>query len=164
MALAFSQNILLVHNPSRSAMPANINDEQLSDMRRIKPLPLATPTLVSHLIAMSRTAELCRSFSEAFHAPEAVADVEKQYAVVLEHDRKLLRILDFCPALRPNDDPYPTDVDPTRPFDYLPWARFIWSTLFGPFRIRWYRHFLGRSFTDARFSAAREVSLGPLAN
>lgn len=164
MSVAYTQTPILVHPRARCALPSNINDSQLSNHNRIKPLPLSTPTLVSHLLGMHRAAEICKSFADAFELAGRVGGkegVERQYQVVLEHDERLLSVLDFCPALQPTQEPYPEKVDPSREFDYLPWARYLWATLVPPFRIRWYRHFLGRSFSDERFSGARAVSWWP---
>nr|CRX79018.1 hypothetical protein [Leucosporidium scottii] len=159
MTLVYTETSMLAHPMARTCLPSNINDEQLSDTRRIKPLPLSTPTLVSHLLSMSLAAEICKSFADQFHSVAATGDIDKQYAIVVEHDRRLLKVLDFCPALQPSDQPYPTEADPTRPFDYLPWSRHLWATMMPPARIRWYRHFLGRSFSDPRFSDARQICL-----
>ncbi|ORY78897.1 hypothetical protein BCR35DRAFT_304925 [Leucosporidium creatinivorum] len=159
MTLVYTETSMLAHPMARSCLPSNINDEQLSDSRRIKPLPLSTPTLVSHLLSMSLAAEICKSFADQFHSVAATGDLDKQYAIVVEHDRQLLKVLDFCPALKPSDEPYPTTVDPTTPFDYIPWSRHLWATMVPPGRIRWYRHFLGRSFSDPRFSDARQICL-----
>lgn len=75
-------------------------------------------------------------------------------------DAELIHVLDFCPALLRNDEPYPETVEvaPGEVFDYIPWSRHLWATLMPHSRIILFKSFLSRAFSDSRYQEARTVS------
>ncbi|SCV67752.1 BQ2448_5363 [Microbotryum intermedium] len=150
------QPFSLFYPQARTVDPLNANDEDLSNDVACVPRPLHDPTIVSHLLGVSRIADLFREFSQVIFA---LPTIEAQWEYAMSIDNRLLHLLDFCPALKPRSTPYPTHVDINAPFDYLPWARHLWGTFIPLHRIMCLRLFLGKSYHDSQFLPARQICL-----
>ncbi|SGY16808.1 BQ5605_C012g06998 [Microbotryum silenes-dioicae] len=150
------QPFSLFYPPAQTVDPLNANDEDLSNDVSCVPRPLHEPTIVSHLLGVSRIADLFREFSQVIFS---LPTIEAQWDFAISIDNRLLHLLDFCPALKPRATPYPTHVDLNAPFDYLPWARHLWGTFIPLHRIMCLRLFLGKSYHDSQFLPARQICL-----
>ncbi|WRT68124.1 uncharacterized protein IL334_005099 [Kwoniella shivajii] len=145
---------------ARTSPPANINDSELVNGIPISSRPLTEVTRVTHLLAIGRLAALFRDFNQSFTTKTTL---NARFKCVKDHDLRLQALLNDIPDLRPRDDeqyiPMSAVMQADANFDYRPWSRFIWSTSLPPSRIMLYRWFLGKSYTDERWSQARQVCL-----
>ncbi|KAK8870136.1 hypothetical protein IAR55_000706 [Kwoniella newhampshirensis] len=135
--------------------PANVEDVDLSDNGLVVSRPLSDVTCVSHLLIMGRLANLFRDFTPAFTSKQSASS---RFRVVKDFNDRMDRLFDDCPELRPRDDEiYTSEYAITGPFDWRPWARYLWATAIPAMRIQIWRWHLGRSYSDPRFAEAREV-------
>lgn len=82
-----------------------------------------------------------------------------EYQVVCDTEKELLKLLDDFPSLKMSLEPYPTSIHLGPTFDYLPWARHIFTLTIAHRRIILHRGYLGRSFTDPKFKPSHRACL-----
>jgi hypothetical protein len=121
------------------------------------PLYSTIMLIVCSLRLMGRLAGIFRDFCDTFRSTRSLSS---RYKCVKDCDEQLNHLFDDTPDLRPiPDETFSSAFDLTQPYDFRPWSRYLWATTIPPVRIQLWRWFLGRSYTDSRYSEARTVCL-----
>ncbi|KAK4689048.1 hypothetical protein P7C73_g1061, partial [Tremellales sp. Uapishka_1] len=144
----------LIYPAARTSPPANIDDVDLSDDAEVVERPLNQVTCVSQLLVIGRLSDIFRDFSHSFASKQSV---QPRFQWVKTFDERLDRLFDECPELKPSEEVYSPSYDPSRPYDWRQWSRYLWGMSIPALRIHLWRHFLGRSYTDHRFAEARKI-------
>lgn len=138
---------------ARTAQPANIDDENLTDERAFESKPMSTTTYMTHLICVWRLAHRHRLFCRAF---QSATSVKARFQAVKEYSRQLDHVFD-------DTELGPTSVvaTPAHPqsFDYRPWSRRILKDGVERQQINAWRLFLRRAYVDADYAEARQACL-----
>lgn len=151
-------------------MPSNINDIELSDFRRCSLKELIEPTTVSQcaitlfdlvclaetpysMLAMRRLSRILHDYNATVFNAQSL---HRKLAAILKVDARLVRVLDFCPAL--SDPTYSRDSRRLEnQFDFLPWARFTWEWKIASYRMKFYSTFLGVGVADPALLESEQV-------
>ncbi|KLT41693.1 hypothetical protein CC85DRAFT_108549 [Cutaneotrichosporon oleaginosum] len=140
----------------QTAEPFNANPEDYTDTS-VNARPLTQFTVVTHLLCAGRRYRIFRQFSEAFAEAGSLRD---QYAIARAADTELQNNFADFPCLQNSDnDTFEERFDLNGPHDHSPHSRYIWSLLMPAGTILVYRSFLGRAYSDERFTEVREVRL-----
>lgn len=137
------------------AEPFNANPEDYTDTS-VNVRPLSTFTAITHLLCAGRRYRIFRQFSEAFGEAATLKD---QYMIAMAAERALQDNFAEFPCLQNSDnDTFEERFDLHGPHDHSPHSRYLWSLLMPAGTILVYRSFLGRAYSDERFTEVREVS------
>lgn len=140
----------------QTSEPFNANFEDFTDTAVVA-RPFSEFTIVTHLLCAGRRYRIFRQFSEAFADAHSLKD---QYMIAMAADRALQDNFNDFPCIHGSDnDTFDEVFDLHGPHDHRPHSRYIWSLLMPSGTILVYRSFLGRAYSDERFTEVREVSV-----
>ncbi|BEJ11878.1 hypothetical protein CspHIS471_0203380 [Cutaneotrichosporon sp. HIS471] len=136
--------------------PFNANPEDYTDTS-VNPRPFSQFAVVTHILCAGRRYRIFRQFSEAFGEAASLRD---QYAIARAADNELQNnFADFACLQNSDNDTFDERFDLNSPHDHSPHSRYIWSLLMPAGTILVYRSFLGRAYSDDRFTEVRETCL-----
>ncbi|OCF32461.1 hypothetical protein I316_05887 [Kwoniella heveanensis BCC8398] len=144
----------LIYPEALTDLPTNIDDEDMIEGVPIIGRTAPVATGASHLIAMTRLSRILREQSFALKGANSPA---KRWAIARRYDEILVHVLDFCPTLNPLEPFDPREIESNADMGWVEWSRFMWAMSCSTSRMMPYRNFYGKSFSDSRYTLAREI-------